>query len=85
MRCGLRPRWKVDALRFVQRANERAEVVAEHAREGKVFRRDDVDGDVTRAERRRHLESDEARADHDGALRAFAASMIARLSASVRR
>ena len=50
-----------DAVRFVQRLNESAEVVAEHAGERKVFGRDDVDVDVARAQRRRHLEADEAR------------------------
>ena len=57
-----------DALLLVQRSNERAEVVAEHALERKLLRRDDVDVDLARAQRRRDLEADEARADHDGAL-----------------
>ena len=40
-----------------------AEVLAEDALERKLLGRDDVDVDVARAQRRRHLEPDEARAD----------------------
>ena len=59
-----------DAVLLVQRAHEVAERGAEDALQRPRLGRDDVHLEVARAQRRGHLEADEARADDDGALRA---------------
>ena len=74
-----------DAVFLVQSADEGAKVLAEHTLEWNLLPRNDVDVEVARPQRRRHLESDEASPDHDGAPGGLAASTIARLSASERR
>ena len=56
---------KDDAVLLVQRADEVAHVGSEHAFHRPLFRRDDMHLDVTRAQCRRRLKSDKARADHD--------------------
>ena len=68
-RRGLAPEVEAHAVLLVQSADERAELVAEDARERHRLGRDHVDLEAARAQRRRHLEADEARADHDRALR----------------
>ena len=58
---------------LVQLAHEGAHLLAEHARHRNLFGRDDMHFDLARAQRGRNLEADEARADHDGALRRLGA------------
>ena len=62
---------KHDAVLLVQRADEIAELRPEHALQRPRFRRHDMHFELAGAQRRRHFEPDEARADHDHALRAF--------------
>ena len=61
---------KDDAVLLVERAHEIAELGAENALQRPRFRRDDMDLDAARAQRRRDFEPDEARADDDRAARA---------------
>ena len=76
---------KDDAVLLVQRANEIAHLRPEHALHRPLLEAHDMDLDVARAQRSRHLEPDEARADHDRAARVPRPSaMIARQSASER-
>ncbi len=57
-----------DAMRFVKGLHEAADLAPHHALEGNAFRRDDVDGDIARAQGCRHLQSNEAGAHDDHAL-----------------
>src|SRR2546427_3011851 len=56
-----------DAVFLMQCADEAAKVLAEHAPEWNLLGRHDVDVKVSRPQRCRDLESDEASPDHDGA------------------
>ena len=68
------PEMKDDAVLLMQRADEIAHLRAQHALHRPLLRRDDMDLDLARAQRRRDLEADEARADHhDARARAFGA------------
>ncbi len=58
---------KDDAVLLVQGADEIAHRRAQHALHRPLLQADDMDLDVPRAQRRRGLEPDKARADHDGA------------------
>ena len=69
------PQMKHDAMLLVQRANEIAQLRPKHALHRPLLRRHDMDLDVARAQRRRRLEPDEARADHE---RAACASRLPR-------
>ena len=62
---------KDDAVLLVQRANEVAHVRSEHTFHGPMFRRNDVDLDIARAQRRRGLKSDKAGTDHNRTARTF--------------
>ena len=73
-----------DAVLFMQGAHEVAHLRSEHALHRPLLRGHDMDLDVAGAQRRRDLEPDEARADHNRAPRAFGQSMMARQSASER-
>ena len=75
-----------DAVLLVELPDEPADLRPHDALERLVLRRDDMDVDAARAQRRRDLEADEARADdHHASSRTRARSTIARLSANVRR
>ena len=64
------PRWKDDAVVLMQRAHEIAHFRSKHTLHRALFRRDHVDLDIARPQRRRHLQTDETRADHERASRA---------------
>ena len=70
---------------LVQRANEVAQLRAEHALHRPRFRRHDMDFDVAGAQRRRDFQPDEARADDQRTRAPVARAMMARQSASERR
>ena len=75
-----------DAMLFVDRADERSELGAKHARHRDRIGTDDMNVDIAGAQRRGDFKTDEARADDHrlaAPLPAFASS--ARLSSSVRR
>ena len=57
----------VDALGAVQPGHQRADLLAEHRRQRRRLRFDQNDIHAEAAQARRHLASDEARADHDRA------------------
>src|SRR6185437_149733 len=57
---------KFDAVLFVQRADEVAELRPEHAFERTLFRRDHMHLDVAGAQGGSRLEADKARANDDG-------------------
>src|ERR1035437_5370665 len=57
------------AVPLVQGTDEAADLLAEDLQHRNRFRRDHVDGDIARAQRCRHFEPDETRADHDAPLR----------------
>jgi hypothetical protein len=61
---------KDDAMLFVQATNEISHGGPEHAFHRPLLQPDDVDLDVPGAQRRRHFEPDEARADHERTARA---------------
>ena len=61
---------EVDAVVFMQRANEVAHLGSEHALHRPLLRSDDVHVELARPQGRRDLEADEARADHEHAFRA---------------
>ena len=67
MAVGARAEVEDDAVLLVQRRHEVAELRAQHALERPRLGRDDVHLEPARAQRRRDLEPDEARADHDDA------------------
>ena len=72
------------AVLLMQRAHEVAHLRAEDTLHRPLLGRHDMNLDVAGAQRRRGLQPDEARADHDRPLRALALAMMARLSASER-
>ena len=60
-----------DAMLLMQGADEVAHLGPEHALHRPLLQPDDVNLDISRAQRRRGLEPDKARADHDRAPRAI--------------
>ena len=61
---------KDDAVLFMQGADEVAHLRSQHALHRPLLEADDVDLDISGAQRRRGLQPDKARADHDRAARA---------------
>ena len=59
---------KNDAMLLVKRLHEAAEIGTQDFLHRPLFRRDDMDLDVARAQRGRDFEPDEARAEHDDPL-----------------
>ena len=62
---------KDDAMLLMQGADEVAHLRPQHALHRPLLQADDVDLDISGAQRRRGLEPDKARADHDRAPRAI--------------
>ncbi len=73
MALAVSSRWKTDAVLLVQRAHEIAHLRTQNALHRSLVRRHHMDFDLAGAQRRRDLEPDEARAQHDHAARRFGA------------
>ena len=76
---------KFHTMRFVRFANQISHFGSQNLPERHRISSDDRDFQFALAQRPRHFQPDEARADDDRAPCVFAFSMMRRLSASVRR